>query len=113
MYTSPTRFVNFRLATQGADSSQDEPRDGAERENRMQRQALVIGATGGIGGATAAALLAHGWTVRAMTRDPDSARRARARVEDIEWVRGDALSASDVQRAAVGATLVVHGANPL
>ena len=79
----------------------------------MQRQALVIGATGGIGGATAAALLAHGWTVRAMTRDPDSARRARARVEDIEWVRGDALSASDVQRAAVGATLVVHGANPL
>ena len=32
------------------------------------RTALVIGATGGVGGATAAALLKHGWRVRAMNR---------------------------------------------
>ena len=39
------------------------------------RTALVIGAAGGIGGATAAALFRHGWTVRGLTRrpQPDSA----------------------------------------
>ena len=30
--------------------------------------ALVIGAAGGVGGATAAALARHGWSVRGLTR---------------------------------------------
>jgi NAD(P)-dependent dehydrogenase (short-subunit alcohol dehydrogenase family) len=34
------------------------------------RIALVLGATGGVGGETAAALARHGWTVRALARDP-------------------------------------------
>ena len=33
---------------------------------------LVIGATGQQGGAAARALLEHGWTVRALVRDPAS-----------------------------------------
>ena len=35
------------------------------------RLALVIGATGGLGGALADRLLADGWRVRALHRDPD------------------------------------------
>ena len=36
------------------------------------RLALVIGATGGIGGAVAERLLADGWRIRALNRDPDT-----------------------------------------
>jgi nucleoside-diphosphate-sugar epimerase len=78
----------------------------------MQQKALVIGATGGIGGATAEALRAHGWAVRAMTRDPASASRRQPRLADIEWVAGDALNPANVSSAAEGATLIVHGVNP-
>lgn len=78
----------------------------------MQRLALVIGATGGVGGATAAALLRHGWSVRAMSRDPESARGRQPELAGVEWQRGDALVPADVLNAAAGATLIVHGANP-
>src|SRR5689334_15717601 len=78
----------------------------------MQRLALVIGAAGGVGGATAAALLAHGWNVRGMSRDPDGARRRKTELAGVEWVRGDSLEPADVLRAAAGASLIVHGANP-
>jgi nucleoside-diphosphate-sugar epimerase len=76
----------------------------------MTRQlALVIGATGGIGGAVAERLVAEGWRVRAMNRNPDTARIGR---EDLEWVKGDAMVEADVVAAAEGAQLIVHGANP-
>lgn len=68
--------------------------------------ALVIGAAGGIGGATAAALARHGWTVRGLTR------RAQPRSAAIAWIGGDAMSAADVLGAAKGASLIVHAANP-
>ena len=38
------------------------------------RIALVLGATGGVGGAIARALADHGWTVRAMVRDAAKAQ---------------------------------------
>ena len=75
------------------------------------RTALVIGATGGVGGATAAALLKHGWRVRAMNRDPQGAAR-RTALSGLDWVGGDAMIPSDVIRAAEGAAIVFHGANP-
>jgi nucleoside-diphosphate-sugar epimerase len=78
----------------------------------MQRRALVIGATGGIGGATAAALQTHGWNVRALTRHPETARQRSAWLGPVEWVMGDALNARDVLAAAEGVDLIVHGANP-
>jgi len=75
-------------------------------------RALVIGATGGIGGEVARALLAAGWQVIGLARQPeDAARRARW-VGDIEWIAGDAMRAADVAVAARGVALIFHGANP-
>ncbi len=71
--------------------------------------ALVIGATGGIGGEVARALQARGWRVRALHRDPE---RVRAGDPSFDWVKGDALDTASVIRAAEGARVVVHGANP-
>jgi nucleoside-diphosphate-sugar epimerase len=68
--------------------------------------ALVIGAAGGIGGETAAALACHGWIVRGLTR------RAQATNATIEWIPGDAMNAADVLRATQDASLIVHAANP-
>jgi nucleoside-diphosphate-sugar epimerase len=73
--------------------------------------ALVIGATGGIGGAVAERLLAGGWRVRALNRDPETARRTAGR-PGLEWVKGDAMVEAEVVAAAEGASLLVHGANP-
>ena len=75
-----------------------------------QRMALVVGASGGIGGALARALIAHGWRVRGLARDPGKA--ARGGVPGIEWVQGDAMIEADVVRAASGISLLFHGANP-
>lgn len=74
----------------------------------MTKTALVLGATGGIGGEMARGLLARCYEVTAMTRDP--ARMGLTR--DIHWVAGDALRPADVQRAAVGAEVIVHAVNP-
>jgi nucleoside-diphosphate-sugar epimerase len=73
--------------------------------------ALVIGATGGIGGAVADRLLAGGWRVRALHRDPETARKTSGRPA-LEWVKGDAMVEADVMAAARGVRLLVHGANP-
>lgn len=75
------------------------------------RLALVIGATGGIGGAVADRLLAGGWRVRALHRDPETARRSSGRT-GLEWVKGDAMLEADVVAATEGVSLVMHGANP-
>src|SRR5437016_4468473 len=77
----------------------------------MERTALVIGATGGVGGETAIALLARGWKVRALHRHPGEAAKGSFDPR-IEWVKGDAMDAASVTRAAEGASVIVHGANP-
>ena len=79
--------------------------------NNTDKLALVIGATGGIGGAVAERLVAGGWRVRALNRDPETARRTSGR-PGLEWVKGDAMVEAQVVAAAQGASLVVHGANP-
>lgn len=71
--------------------------------------ALVLGATGGVGGALAEALLARGYKVRAMHRNPTAQMAARPAYD---WVQGDAMVAADVLRAAEGVRLIVHGVNP-
>lgn len=71
--------------------------------------ALVLGATGGIGGALAKALLKRGYRVRAMHRRPEEQMSSRP---EYEWVAGDAMRASDVLAAAQGASVIVHGVNP-
>ncbi len=70
--------------------------------------ALVLGATGGIGSEVATRLVAAGWQVRALHRNPD-----RVQMDSrLEWIRGDALVASDVAAAAEGTSLIVHAVNP-
>src|SRR5215472_5914380 len=79
--------------------------------NVMERTALVIGATGGIGGEVAAALLVRGWKVRALHRRPEEA--AKTAIDPrIEWILGDAMDAASVVAAARGVSVIVHGANP-
>ena len=73
------------------------------------RIALILGATGGVGGETAAALARHGWTIRALTRDPEAARAKRP---EWTWIAGDALDQSAVVAAAEGATIILHAVNP-
>jgi nucleoside-diphosphate-sugar epimerase len=75
------------------------------------RTALVIGATGGVGGAVARALAGRGWHVRGLNRDAAGAARRRPDLA-VEWVRGDSLRPDDVTAAAKGAALIVHAANP-
>ncbi|MBB3179871.1 NAD(P)H-binding protein [Variovorax sp. Sphag1AA] len=75
--------------------------------------ALVLGATGGIGGETASALLRRGWKVRALARDPaKAAAQWPAGTLRPEWVSGDAMDADSVIAAARGADLIVHAVNP-
>lgn len=68
--------------------------------------ALVLGATGGIGGEVARQLHDAGWTVRAMHRG------GWPQMEGIMWVRGDAMDRDDVLAAAQGCCVIVHAVNP-
>lgn len=70
-----------------------------------KQTALVLGATGGIGGAVARVLHARGWRVRALVRTKQAAG-------DFEWIQGDAMAAGDVLAAARGAQVIVHAVNP-
>lgn len=74
-----------------------------------QRQALVLGASGGIGGEVARQLRDAGWQVRALKRglDADAVER-----DGIAWMRGDALDREAVVRAARGCSVIVHAVNP-
>jgi len=75
----------------------------------MERKiALVLGATGGIGGAVARVLQARGWQVRALHRAPDGV----AQKHGFDWRAGDAMIADDVAAAADGVSLIVHAVNP-
>jgi nucleoside-diphosphate-sugar epimerase len=76
----------------------------------MQKIALVIGVTGGLGSEVAKSLLAQGWSVRGLARDPIAAKNRFPELASIEWCAGDAMR--DVSAAASGASLIFHGANP-
>ena len=73
------------------------------------RTALILGATGGIGGETAHALARHGWRIRALSRKgkPSSAATSW------DWVKGDSLDQASITAAADGADAIVHAVNPL
>jgi nucleoside-diphosphate-sugar epimerase len=71
--------------------------------------ALVLGATGGIGGEVARQLRDAGWTVRALKR---GAPRAEEHRDGITRVAGDAMNRADVMQAAKGVAVIVHAVNP-
>ena len=76
------------------------------------KKALVLGATGGIGGAAATALLRHGWQVTALARACRQSGQPGDPLANVKWVQGDAMNAVDVRAAAEGVQAIVHAANP-
>jgi len=77
--------------------------------NVNSKTALVLGATGGIGGEVANQLRQAGWQVRALVRN---AQRVAGRGDGLQWIEGDAMNAADVARAARGVSVIVHAVNP-
>ncbi|HLJ71361.1 MAG TPA: NAD-dependent epimerase/dehydratase family protein [Roseiarcus sp.] len=75
----------------------------------QEKTALILGATGGIGGETARALKARGWRIRALHRKGGAAGRSG---DGLDWVRGDAMNEGDVVAAAKGVSIIVHAVNP-
>ncbi|MEO6104142.1 MAG: SDR family oxidoreductase [Pseudoxanthomonas sp.] len=75
---------------------------------QTDKTALILGATGGIGGEMARELRDAGWTVRAMARHSGTNDRS----DGYEWVSGDAMNRDDVMRAAKGCDAIVHAVNP-
>ncbi len=73
------------------------------------KTALILGATGGIGGAVADGLALRGWRIRALNRNAAEAAR---RLPEFDWIQGDAMQAADVLKAAEGANVIVHAVNP-
>lgn len=73
----------------------------------MTKTILILGATGGVGGETAQAMLRRGWSVRGLVRElrPDLDPA-------IEWHQGDALDGAAVLRAAKGVEAILHAVNP-
>ena len=73
--------------------------------------ALILGATGGIGHEVAIALHRHGWQINALHRDPTKAA-SQGKTPWIHWVKGDAMNAAEVTKAAEGSSVIVHAVNP-
>lgn len=74
------------------------------------KTALVLGATGGVGGAIAEALLRRGWHVRGLARDLSAP--ALVAHPGLEWRQGDAMNRAQVVAAAEGMSAIVHAVNP-
>jgi nucleoside-diphosphate-sugar epimerase len=70
-------------------------------------KALVLGATGGIGGEMVRVLRGRGWTVSALHR-----AKSGADATGVVWIKGDAMNRADVTAAAAGARAIVHAVNP-
>lgn len=71
--------------------------------------ALVLGASGGIGGEVARRLTREGWRVRGLKR---GLAAETVDADGIAWMAGDALERADVMRAAQGCAVIVHAVNP-
>jgi uncharacterized protein YbjT (DUF2867 family) len=67
-----------------------------------KRLVLVFGATGQQGGSVSAALLKAGWSVRALVRDPHSAKSAALREAGVELFRGDLYDRASIRKAMEG-----------
>ncbi len=74
----------------------------SERQN-AQRPILVSGATGHQGGAVAQSLLGRGFSVRALTRDPEKPAARALAERGAEVVQGDLNDRNSIDRAIEGA----------
>lgn len=87
------------------------PFDQASPPRRLDRHrtALILGATGGIGGAVMRQLRQSGWSLRALSRQLSVVSEWR---DGVHWLRGDAMNLEDVRQAAQGCSVIVHAVNP-
>jgi uncharacterized protein YbjT (DUF2867 family) len=83
--------------------------DSLDNDMARANTALVLGATGGIGGEVARQLRDAGWEVRALTR---RLQQGVVQRDGISWMRGDAMNREDVMLAALGCSVIVHAVNP-
>ncbi len=73
----------------------------------MKDTALILGATGGVGGAVMRRLIAGGWAVKALSR------QAMANLpQECQVITGDAMDPAAVASAAEGASVIFHAVNP-
>lgn len=79
--------------------------------NDDDRPILVLGATGGVGGAVALELIRRGRPVRLLMRDPAKAARRFDGAVNLAVVAGDALDADALRGAARGVAAIFHGVN--
>ncbi len=79
------------------------------KNTALAHTALVLGATGGIGGEVARQLVNAGWKVRALRR---GGTQASEQSGGIAWITGDAMNRADVVAAAQGCSVIVHAVNP-
>jgi uncharacterized protein YbjT (DUF2867 family) len=82
-----------------------------DRPQHARQSILVFGATGQQGGAVASALRPNGWMVRALVRDPESAKAKVLASIGVEVVPG-ALSDSTSIRAAMAGVYGVFSVQP-
>lgn len=75
----------------------------------MQKTALILGITGAFGAAVAEALMADGWALKALLRDP---ARLPQRFKGVTVVQGEVQDLEALRRAGEGVELVVYGVNP-
>ncbi len=73
-------------------------------------RALVTGATGMVGRHIAERLLADGWTVRALVRDPADRRAQSLGGAGVDLARGDVLDQPSFVAAAAGCDVLFHAA---
>jgi uncharacterized protein YbjT (DUF2867 family) len=78
-----------------------------------QETIVVTGATGHQGGAVARHLLEAGWRVRALTRDPTSAKARALAARGAEVVRGDMGEAASLRPVFAGAYGAYSVQNPM
>jgi uncharacterized protein YbjT (DUF2867 family) len=71
--------------------------------DRSDKTILVVGATGQQGGVVAKHLLADGWPVHALVRNPDSPAAFRLAQAGVHLVTGDLLDPESLDRAVAGA----------
>jgi uncharacterized protein YbjT (DUF2867 family) len=76
-----------------------------------EKQALIFGATGNVGGATARELLKRGWHVRAVTRDPSSEKAQALASLGAELVQADMEDPITLKNVFQGITNVLSVQN--
>ena len=80
-----------------------------QQQQMNSKTALVLGASGGVGGEVARQLRDCGWTVQALQRGLE---QPQLQLDGMTWLRGDAMNAADVLTAAQDCGVIVHAVNP-